>query len=364
MAYVELQIIVQGNGQVRARKQGGGEVGGEFRLSPLHKNLIAIFDRWLREKKISRRQELAGLGSLLYQSLFDDDVGRFFKQSLDSVTGSDRLRLQLVFHQAAADLAGVPWEFLYYPDRESQRGFFLATHPKLVLSRYIPLGVDRPDLGADEALRFLVVVSQPQGVGPVIAPPVIEAIENLSETHRITVRLLENPTIDEFIEAVEHDQPHVLHFMGHGKFDGEGSIALRQYSESAAAWVTDNTFAEYFQRFQPRLVVLHACQGGEVDFTNNFSGLAPQLIRMQIPAVVAMQYPVANDVAIQFSRAFYRALARGEPVDGAVQEGRLRITQGNPNAHSSLDFGTPVLYMNSQNGLIMPKPAPILQPPG
>jgi hypothetical protein len=355
MAYVELQIIVEGNRRVRARKQGGGEVSGEFRFSPLHKDLIAIFDRWLREKKISRRQELAGLGSLLYQSLFDDEVGRFFKQSLDSVTGSDRLRLQLVFHQPAADLAGVSWEFLYYPDRETERGFFLATHPKLVLSRYIPLAVDRPDLGTYEALCFLVVVSQPQGVGPVIAPPVVEEIENLSAAHRITVRLLENPAIDEFIEAIEHDQPHILHFMGHGKFEGEGSIALRQYDESTAAWVTDSTFAEYFQRFQPRLVVLHACQGGEVDFTNNFSGLAPQLIRMQVPAVVAMQYPISNAAAIRFSRAFYRALTRGEPVDGAVQEGRLQITLGDPNAYSSRDFGTPVLYMNSRDGLIMPK---------
>jgi CHAT domain-containing protein len=296
---------------------------------------------------------------LLYESLFDSEVDSFFKHSLDKVVGSDRLRLQLVFRPDAFDLANIPWEFLYYPDRETQRGFFLATHPHLVLSRYIPLAVDRSALKSDEKpLRFLVVSSQPKSLEPVLAYPVVEAIQKLCETYPIHVETLDNPTIESFIENVEEFKPHILHFMGHGRFDqnkNEGQIALLKSDGETTDWVTDRSFAEYFERTQPRLVLLQACQGGAIDFTNNFAGLAPQLIRMGIPAVAAMQYPVTNKTAIDFGRAFYKMLAQGEPVDGAVQEGRRRITLVDPNAYSSRDFGTPVLYMHSRDGLIMPE---------
>jgi CHAT domain-containing protein len=362
MSYIELQVTIEDNTRVRVVTERGAEASGKFRLTPLFRDLIDVFDFWVREKKITRREEMKALGALLYTSLFDGDTDQLFKKTLDGIQNPDRLRLQLVFNQEAFDLASIPWEFLYRPDRENSLGFFLATQTRLVLSRYIPLEWNRESLSIkDEKLRFMVVISKPKytadDLGPVLEYPVVEVIEELSEAQGFDLFRLENPTIEEFLENLEKQDPHILHFIGHGRYvpdQKRGEIALLKADRETAQWVTDTTFADYFDSVKPRLVLLHACEGAHIDFSNKFAGLAPQLIHKRIPAVVAMQYEVTNEVAIRFSKTFYRLLAAGQPIDGAVQEGRRQITLSDPNAYSNRDFGTPVLYMRSRDGLILP----------
>jgi hypothetical protein len=108
----------------------------------------------------------------------------------------------------------------------------------------------------------------------------------------------------------------------------------------------------------PRLVFLHMCAGGitETDATilQAFSGFAPKLIHANIASVVAMQYPIANDDARDFSLAFYATLAKGDSVDEAVQEGRYELDRH----RSSRVFGTPVLYMHCAEALALPQEPP------
>jgi len=352
----EIQLIVEDNDRVRARSEGGAEVSGRFRLSQLHRQLIAVFDAWLREKKISNRKEVQTFGALLYETLFEGEVERLFRQSLERLGADERLRLQLVFRPDAYDLAGIPWEFLYCPDSETRRGFFLATKTDVVLSRYLPLDADRASLQpAELPIRFLIVVSRPKNLAAVLAEPVVEAIAELSRDYPLKVTTLEQPTIETLLERLEDFAPHVLHFMGHGQFRAEGEIALVEADSEAALWVPDHSFAEFFDRTQPRLVVLQACEGGQIDLTNNFAGLAPRLVRAGIPAVVAMQYPVTNKTAIDFSSTFYQQLAKGEPADIAVQEARRWITLRDANAYRGRDFAAPVLYLHSRDGAILPR---------
>ena len=362
MSYIELQVLVEDERRVRVMvSPGGAEASGEFRLTPLFRDLIDVFDSWVREKKITHRDEMKALGALLYTALFDGDTEQLFRRTLEGIQKPDRLRLQLVFNQAALNLASIPWEFLYRPDRETSLGFFLATHPRLVLSRYIPLEWNRESLSIDDELRFMAVISKPKvepgELGPVLEYPVVEVIEELCQNHGFDLFKLENPTTEQFFENLEKVDPHILHFIGHGRYNPDqkrGEIALVKADRESAEWVTDTTFAEYFDNVKPRLVLLHACEGAQIDFSNKFAGLAPQLIHRRIPAVVAMQYEVTNETAIRFSKIFYKLLAQGEPVDGAVQEGRRQITILDPNAYNNRDFGTPVLYMRSRDGLIMP----------
>jgi len=362
MAYVELQLRVSNNAQVVATRQGGAEATGTFRLTQLHQDLIAVLDRWVRGNKITRREEMNALGSLLYETIFDGPVAQLFNKSLDEIESPDRLRLQLIFDRDAFALASIPWEFLYRPDHTHSAGYFFATHPRLVLSRYMPLEEDREDLQAvDGPLRFLVVVAKPKELGPVLETAVVEEIEKLCAESGFGFRKLDNPPIEDFVRQLEEYKPHLLHFMGHGHYkpsEDQGELALLKPDRETVEWVTDATFATYFESAKPRLVVLHACEGGQIDFTSKFAGLAPKLIRQYIPAVVAMQYEVSNKTAIKFSKMFYKLLADREPIDGAVQQSRRQLTIGDPNAYSNRDFGTPVLYMRSRDGLIMPSIRP------
>jgi CHAT domain-containing protein len=364
-------ITNRDDSNVYNRKKYNAERYGLLVLNDLQRDMIGLFDDWLRQerqnekngiqnRKLSRRREFEVFGSLLYKTLFDQQIGAFFEQTLANVPKDRRLRVQLSFEGKMAELASIPWEYLYYPDKGYHKGFFLATDVRLVLSRYIPLDTARLTLApAQGPLRILIVVSAPQDLGPVIPDAAIEAIEKLGESSPVTVSTLYEPTIDKFLDTIEETKPHVLHFIGHGQFnqaEGEGVIALLDIAGKNVRWVKDDEFAEYFvqMRAVPHLAFLHLCEGGATDFNANFAGLAPQLVRAGIQAVVAMQYAVSNAAASIFSRDFYKAVAKGEPVDSAVQNARWRITTSIQNAYDNRVFGTPVLYIRSRDGIIQP----------
>jgi hypothetical protein len=360
MADTELELTLAGD-KAHARRSGGGTANGASRLSALDRDLINLLDRLVREKRLSRHDEFETFGALLYEALFGEIDG-FLRSSLQIPTGEDRLRLQLVFDEASYAFARFPWEFLYANGRGTRESFFLATHPKLILSRYLPMYENRPDPpAAAKPLRFLVIISRPKDptLGTVVASPVADAIKSLEEPGSIEVQILENEPLEAVLTAVEKGcRPHIIHYIGHGMYDeekNEGQLAFVGDDGTTTQWIPEETFASFFDAWKPHLVFLQACEGAAADFANNFAGLAPKLMGKNIPAVVAMQYPVSNGLATNFSLAFYKELMQGTPYDHAVQSGRRRILLLNPKALDTRDFAAPVLYMRSRDGRLWPQ---------
>jgi tetratricopeptide (TPR) repeat protein len=80
-----------------------------------------------------------------------------------------------------------------------------------------------------------------------------------------------------------------------------------------------------------------------------------------VASALAMQFPVTDRAAVVFSEAFYAALAAGDPIEGAVAEGRLAVHQDRPD---SWEWATPALYLGAADGELFrrarpeaPKPA-------
>jgi hypothetical protein len=69
-----------------------------------------------------------------------------------------------------------------------------------------------------------------------------------------------------------------------------------------------------------------------------------------LPSAVAMQFPISDDAAVEFSSEFYASLAMLRPVDMAVTDGRLAIHSKSPR---SFEWATPVLFMRSRDGKIL-----------
>lgn len=360
MSSLELSVLFQDRRTIRATSQDGLDVYEEFTFDSLYVDLVSLFKNWLLEDKLAKRLELQTFGSLLYRILFPGSVGRLYERCLAEAQNTrQRLRVQVSFTEESAHMASVPWEFLYQPEKS-----FFATDVDLVFSRYIRSTImPRQHAVApadDSRLSILLVSSKPVDLGPVVSNGVIEPIQQFANAYPdlIAVETFNTPTIDGFLDKIEEVKPHVLHFIGHGHFnerEAKGEIALLDAGRNAR-WVRDNEFADFFvhMRSIPRLAFLHICEGGAVDFSTTYTGLAPQLIRVGVQAVVAMQYPISNDAAVIFSQAFYHELAKGEPIDNAVQNGRWRMTTRIPGAYDSRIFGTPVLYMRSRTGIIQP----------
>jgi CHAT domain len=367
----EITISVTSHGEVEARRDDDAPAGPKrIESFGLDADLLRMFERWLSERdRVWRRDEIVVIGRLLYRVLLEGDVGEFVLRTLGGLGADDRLRLRLHFSPEGEGqfqhLPAVPWEYLYCPDRPGRAGFFLATDPRLILCRYMRLDAGQGAFMPGETpLRLLTVVSQPDDpeLGQVVYEPVLKEIGELAASLPISIETVQNPTMDGLEAALRAHKPDILHFMGHGDYTqdtDEGRIALVG-DDGGTLWVADWLLADIMSHAHaiPRLVVLHSCDGGRVNYRANFAGMAPQLIRTGVQCVVAMQYAVTNRVAIDFSTAFYRQVSGGAAVDEAVQEGRWRIarTTGANTADPRL-LGVPLIYLYSRDAIIRPAEA-------
>jgi hypothetical protein len=275
-----------------------------------------------------------------------DQVGRRWATSVQKVKDSPDLHgLRVALAVTDPALAMLPWELLFDPDRE-----FVATAADRALARY--LDVEEPgSIPASERLNILLVVQSPKGLPEITTAEVGRlqtSIVDLGKTVRLET--LNNRPKDEIRNALLGTDFHVLHFLGHGK---AGGLALTG-PDGGIDPIDDQAFAQLFQgRPSLRLVVLSACHSAQADPDALFGGMGPALVRKQIPAVVAMQYPtVLIETAAVFSSSFYRALASGRPVDVAVNEARNAISSDSRRL-ATRDWSTPVLYLGTRDGRVL-----------
>jgi hypothetical protein len=362
-----ISVEVDTCGVVQAYRLSNNRHSAEHQVevAGLDADLIRLFERWLvlRDRQW-RDDEIRAFGSLLYRYLLGRPVGSWIESAIDALADGDRIRLELSFpgKPPYSRLAAIPWEYLYQPAREGKNGFFLASDPRVVLSRYIPLSRGEARFTPIEDPRMLIVISQPDDrrLGPVMYDDVLAAITKWADQSGVAVSVLHNPTAAQLQEAITPpggQGPHLVHFMGHGEFDpdrGEARLALVA-SDGGTDWVPDQKLANLFSRASvvPRAVVLHSCESGHADFSVSFAGVAPQLARSGVQFLVAMQYAVTNETAIAFSTSLYKNLAADKDIDAAVQESRWEISGLSDNRDPRL-LGIPVLYTQSRGGLFTP----------
>jgi CHAT domain-containing protein len=145
---------------------------------------------------------------------------------------------------------------------------------------------------------------------------------------------------------------HVFHFIGHGGFDPatqEGLIALASEEGYARYLPAEDLALLLKDHWDLRLVLLNSCEGARGSEQDAFSSTAATLVRPGIPAVLANQYEITDEAAIEFSRTFYEAVADGLPVDAAVAYARTSLKIEIDN---TLEWATPVLHMRSPDGRI------------
>ncbi|HST47533.1 CHAT domain-containing protein [Jatrophihabitans sp.] len=366
---MRIQVSVDANGVVQAERwdNHGRSPTTTVGLAGLDAELVRLFMEWLAlRERYWREREIKAFGSLLFRCLFPDRaVWDWVQAVIDQAEGTVRVELVFPAEGPFAALSAIPWEYLYRPERAGRRGAYLAAEKGLILSRYIPTEEGQQPFPPLEHLNVLVVISMPADprLGPVDYQDVLDEITRTSDGLGFTLTVLRQPTIASLNEAmnVAGRPQHLVHFMGHGRFDAassEAAVALTD-PDDGLRWVDDRTFSELLTRngAAPRAVVLHSCEGGVADYSASFAGMAPQLVRNGTQSVIAMQYPVTNETAILFSTCLYDQLARGADLDTAAQEARWKILRFSDPADPRL-VGVPVVYLQNEHALL-DRPAPV-----
>ncbi|MFN8499858.1 MAG: CHAT domain-containing protein [Anaerolineae bacterium] len=301
------------------------------------------------------------LGSQLLASLLQGDVRDAYFATLGGAE-SQKTRIRLRLRLRAPELKALPWEYLY----DTRRDNFLAVRSDVVISRYLEVfqGIDTASPPA--ALRILVLLSGP--TGPAVLDiageqkRIEDALAPLVKDGRIVVEFETNPTAANIRARLRRNVYHVIHYSGHAYYATESKLVLNQSvtkdtgyivlpnDDGVARLLDEASFAQFFVGNPSiRLIILNACQGAQTSLTEYLSGLGDKLVQTAgIPAVIAMQFPIADMAAKQFAQEFYASLTDGLPIDAAVAQARLALFQD--RGADDRAWGTPVLFMRSADG--------------
>jgi hypothetical protein len=374
--YYTYRIRVANNERVQVEKsnaqhQSIGEPSGVFRYPEkiVEAQPILEIARNNVENELNDPAKTRVLGEALFEILFDDVLRQDFVNFYYQVVQQEKqlLRVELdIDERGMPEVAALPWEFMCLPQKANLGEIRLGTDPNIVFSRrrseYHPASPIQ--LKEGEKLRIALVISAPESLPGVKYQPVQEALEKLANDQTIPIELL--PIVSsanaETIDAVLEAEPHIFHFIGHGRLQNESNQEVGQIAftdpdfEDEAMWVDADYFSGLFAQHRPGIVMLQACEGGMLSASQAFAGVASRVVQMNIPVVVAMQYEVSNISASRFARKFYERLAKGDPVDIAAQNGRRSIALG-PTQFRKRDFATPVIFMRVRDGYLFQQPS-------
>jgi len=299
------------------------------------------------------RDFLIHFGSGLYKHLFVGKIESLFEGSHGEVKNNEKIALRIRLRTEDAEIAALPWEFLYSTTQER----FLGTSIYTPLMRYQELFQPIGSLETEVPLRMLVII--PNSVDPypelnaeTEKTNLLQALKGLENS--IQVKFLDgNVTYDRIGDELLEESYHCLHYIGHGDFQEDKGYLLLNSEDGTCDFVDDQQFASLFQDYDAmKLVVLNACKGAQVSYSKPLVGMAPQLVKRGIPAVVAMQYAISDEAAILFAREFYRSLFKGKykgRVEAAMSHARNRLVGKLPDDR---DVGNPVLFMRAWDGVL------------
>jgi hypothetical protein len=277
-------------------------------------------------------------------------VRDLFAASLDRVGPDNGLRLRL---RLPPQLAALPWEYLYADRAGGGDGMdgFLALDPRVAIVRHEALPAPDSLPLTSGPLKIIAALASAEGLPQLdLSKEEADLKQAFAGQAGIEPVFLEDATLEEIQQAIPGAE--VFHFAGHGMFNrqmgdlpgtytGAGSLAL--YDQAVGA----EQLGINLHGNGVRLAVLGGCETGRRDGVNVWSGIAPALVKQQIPAVIAYQLPIKDACAIAFSKQFYGALVGGLPIERAVAAGRIAAYNADPNGR---DWGVAVLYLRDADG--------------
>ncbi len=302
-------------------------------------------------------------GRLLTAALFSDpnfrsDFSEARTAALDGV-----LRLRLCVDKSAPELHFVRWELLRDPDDDDNG--FISMHENIRFSRYLRRGRPGKARGelpeARQNLRALAAAANPLDLKDKynLAQLDVPGEQNRARSGLVGIKAItvlpadqnERCTLNTLIDRVRGVD--ILYLACHGRLVGDTPWLLLEDTEGNVARVSGKKLVEGIGGLEekPRLVILASCESASSATGEALAALGPRLVLTAgVPAVVAMQGPVAIATVEAFMPVFFRELMKDGDIDRAMAFARRA-------AGDALDWWSPVLYMNLFRGQLW-------QPPG
>ena len=335
---LSLQLYKDGNSgyRVDAKSPSGEDTASVVPLSlvEIRKFLSKYTGVNSPNMSIARRMDpIIEFGHSLFRSLFREGVLDLYFRSIEFARSQSRgLRIVLDLVNAPG-LVPYPWELLY------DGSDFIALSPSSPIVRRVQSRLpseDAVDVG-NVPIRLIVSVSSPSDMQPIdIANEkqrLLDALSLLISLGILTVKFTPDGkarSLQRMLRLADlAGQPyHIWHHIGHGYYSEDETASVLYFEDEDGQSVSLGGF-ELSTLFSGhpslRLALLNTCDAGRSGGRDSTSGVATGLAKRGFSCVVAMQFPISDDSALNFAEEFYAALADGLPVEIAVTEGRRAV---------------------------------------
>jgi CHAT domain-containing protein len=336
------QYVVQAEGSSR---DGQGQFQADLtRLEKLATELTSSRD----ERPDEAFSQAERIGNELFRAVFTGDIKSIYDEMLAGANHGSDLRIVLKL-DGAPQLMDLPWEFL------NDGISFVVLKASIV--RYLNVAQRCRPWQVSGKVRMLAVGSSgPSGYAPLDiageSAGIAHAIRSVGKQGLAKV-VWAKPTLADLNEKLGQGEFNILHFFGHGDRDeptGESGLVFVTGTGQTDLVKGRDLGALLAGHESLQLVVLNACEAARTDRRDPAKGVASELVRAGIPAVVAMQGAISDRAASMFASTFYQLLIdNGRPVDAALRSARHGLFAGD---RKHLEWATPVLFSRTQDDRI------------
>ena len=221
----------------------------------------------------------------------------------------------LVIASEAPEILNLPWELLLPPESD-----FLGINPLFRIRRFPSSAKQMATFTGElraRPLRLLFMACAPTDQPTLDYEKEEEALFRAVYGQDVAFDSCDLGTFEELKEKVSEFKPHIVHLTGHGAVrEGQGRFAFEKEDGT-----TDLVPSEELRRFLSgsgvQCVFVSGCQSGKAP-REALSGICQSLVGAEVPLAVGWAASIADDLATNFARIFYKTLKDGQPVDRAL----------------------------------------------
>jgi hypothetical protein len=308
---------------------------------------------WRDYNDITGRSLLPGsetikrFGRYLFAALIGSEVWNDIQRIADEAS-EQFIELSLSWQSTAGDLHRLNWELMYAPDDF----IFRSGQKRIAITRLVAgtNNIKSQQASSPPRMLFLIGTSLADAqIRP--GAEYLGLLRQLKHSGRsIHSRVLQRASPQRIKEVMKSYEPDVVHFICHGGFDTRTQrsyLELELDEKEAEKKRGADQLLEYLNvggKF-PGIVVLSACNSGNVVGANEVGPLAAELVAGGVPVVVGMAGQISDRACRLFTRRFGEALVIGESLVLATGEGRRAAFSEGAPPQTSADWAFPTVFL-------------------
>lgn len=321
---------------------------------------VKLREIFLEQEDSSERFE--AIGKYLYQLLFQDKVKDKWDELCQQYPKEDPGRTEgrrMILDIKAKKLRMLPWELM--TSSSSRLPLFLDTLNPVVRGS---LNLAAPSSRYMWPLHVLIVIGskavEPGEEDEIKAEEEVTTIEDalIKFGRPVEWKVLRRPSNQKLKDELRAFQPHIFHFIGHGRRASGGRVSILEFEASkespAWEWPAKKISIDLNAVWVPRFAFINACRSSDEEESEKVWGITDAFIDAGVPAVIGMQADVQGDAAASFPGRLYEALARDIPLDVALAGARSDVMNVNVDGFERRDWALATFFLSVLPEKVLP----------